>query len=306
MLPQNKETPKEKEKLHPRNKHRERYNFPELIASCAELARYVKPNPYKDLSIDFFDPQAVKVLNKALLKHFYSIEYWDIPGQYLCPPIPGRADYIHYVADLLAEGNNSKIPEGNTIACLDIGTGANCIYPIIGNREYGWRFIASDIDAQALSNASKIISANPGLGEQVELRQQHNPIEIFRGIIQKEDRFDITICNPPFHSSFAEAQAGTIRKLSNLKRKKIKSPSLNFGGKSNELWCPGGEVGFVQNMIRESKEFAHQCKWFSTLISKSANLNSTYYYLNQVVAKEIKTINMGQGNKISRIVAWRF
>ena len=138
---------KEKPQLHPRNKHRGRYDFEKLTESNPELAPYVKLNPHNDLSIDFFNPDAVKMLNKALLKQYYDIANWDIPSHYLCPPIPGRADYIHHIADLLGSCNKGNIPSGNKIKCLDIGVGANCIYPLIGNKEYGWSFIGCDIDA---------------------------------------------------------------------------------------------------------------------------------------------------------------
>ena len=81
---------------------------------------------------------------------------------------------------------------------------------------------------------------------------------------------------------------------------------LNFGGKNNELWTKGGERQFIKNMIQESKDFAKSVKWFSTLVSKKANLNAIYDALQKVKAKEVKTIPMGQGQKISRIVAWTF
>ncbi|MBC7494605.1 MAG: RlmF-related methyltransferase, partial [Flavobacterium sp.] len=129
MLDKKKEHPKEKTRLHVRNKHRERYNLKALIESVPELAQYVSLNIYNDESIDFFNPEAVKALNKALLKHHYQIDHWNIPPNYLCPPIPGRADYIHYIADLLCGSNYGKIPKGNLVTCLDIGVGANCVYP---------------------------------------------------------------------------------------------------------------------------------------------------------------------------------
>lgn len=97
--------PQQKSGLHPRNRHRSRYDFPALIASCPALAPFVKPNAWGDVSVDFADPAAVKMLNRALLQHFYGIEHWDIPADYLCPPIPGRADYLHHLADLLATSN---------------------------------------------------------------------------------------------------------------------------------------------------------------------------------------------------------
>ncbi|PKP36011.1 MAG: 23S rRNA (adenine(1618)-N(6))-methyltransferase RlmF [Bacteroidetes bacterium HGW-Bacteroidetes-15] len=310
MLRQKKVHPKEKSGLHPRNKHRERYNFKLLIASCPELAEFVALNNYDDESIDFFNPEAVKMLNKALLKHYYGIENWDIPKNYLCPPVPGRADYIHHVADLLSRSiiNNKKgeIPTGSYINCLDIGVGANCIYPIIGNKEYGWSFIGSDIDPIAIESSSKIVETNPPLKKMIELRLQTNKDDVFRGIIHDNELFDLTICNPPFHTSFAESQSVAVRKLQNLKHKKINKPILNFGGQNTELWCEGGEEKFVENMIFQSKQFATSCFWFTTLISKQTNLKNAYKALKGVDAVKVETIPMSQGNKISRIVAWTF
>ncbi len=306
MLPKKREHPKEKTQLHPRNKHRERYDFRQLIESCPELARFVKVNIYDDQTIDFFDPLAVKMLNKSLLIHYYGINNWDIPPDYLCPPIPGRADYIHYMADLLGSKNKGCIPTGENIKCIDTGTGANCVYPIIGNREYGWSFIGSDIDPVAIQSAGKIIEANSLLKGKIELRVQQNPADIFRGIIQNNEHFDLAICNPPFHTSLAEAKAGTLRKLSNLKNKKISRPTLNFGGQSYELWCDGGEEKFVGTMINQSKQFSDSCFWFSTLISKESSLRSVYESLRKAQALEVKIIPIGQGNKTGRIAAWTF
>ena len=302
-----KKQPLQKLELHPRNKHRERYDFKQLIESCADLKPFVRKNSYNDDSIDFANADAVKILNKALLKHFYNIENWNIPQGYLCPPIPGRADYIHHIADLLASKNkNGKIPIGNNIKCLDIGVGANCVYPIIGNHEYNWLFVGADIDAMAIENAKQIIESNSFLIDKIELRFQQNPKNIFTGIIKENEQFDVTICNPPFHASFQEAQAGTLRKLNNLNHKKMLKVTLNFGGKSTELWCEGGEATFIKTMILQSKEFANSCFWFSSLVSKESNLKSIYLELKKAEAVEVKTIPMAQGNKVSRIVAWTF
>ena len=306
MLQKKREHPKEKSRLHPRNKHRERYDFRQLIESCPELGQYVRLNTWDDESIDFSDPAAVKMLNKALLKRHYDIENWDIPPGYLCPPIPGRADYIHHIADLLCSKNFGKIPTGNRITCLDIGVGANCVYPIIGIKEYGWSFIGADSDPVAIESASQIIASNPLLGGKVELRLQKQPNDIFFGMVQPGELFDLTICNPPFHASLAEAQSGTLRKLNNLNPEKTASPILNFGGQHGELWCKGGEQKFVCDMIRQSKFFSASCFWFSTSVSKQSHLKSFYEALKSAEAVEVKTIQMGQGNKSGRIVAWTF
>lgn len=300
--------PAEKTGLHPRNKHRGRYDFDQLIQASPALARFVKLNVYGDASIDFANSQAVKALNGALLKQFYNISEWDIPAQYLCPPIPGRADYLHYIADLLAASNSGLIPQGDSVRVLDIGVGANVIYPLIGSREYDWSFVGVDVDSVALENARHILAANSDLQTAIELRLQTSSSSIFKGVVGQDDRFDLTMCNPPFHASIQEARAGTERKWQNLGKShsSAKAPALNFGGQAAELYCTGGEEGFVNRMVNESKQIATQCLWFTTLISKAASLPSVYRALKNVNAVQVKTIDMAQGQKKSRIVAWTF
>lgn len=297
-----------KNNLHLRNLHRSRYDFELLISNCPELKTHVFINIHGIETIDFSNPDSVKVLNKSLLQTYYDIQNWDIPKNYLCPPIPGRADYIHYLADLLAEANNGNIPLGSYVLGLDIGTGANCIYPILGNGIYDWCFVGTDIDEIAIKNCAKIIEENPKLTEAISLQQQTESRFIFKNIITPEDRFTFTMCNPPFHASAEEANKTTTRKVANLnpKEKKITNPVLNFGGHNAELWCNGGEIGFITQMIYESAKYAMQCQWFTTLVSKRDNLSSIYKTLNKVNAASIKTIDMAQGQKTSRIVAWTF
>ena len=296
----------EKSTLHPRNKHRSRYDFKALIEASNELSAFVHINKYGDESIDFANPKAVKSLNQALLKHFYQIEHWDIPEGYLCPPIPGRADYVHYAADLLASCHDQVIPTGKKVKVLDIGVGANCVYPIIGHQEYGWSFVGSEIDEIAAQSAKNIINVNPTLKGAIDIRMQPNKSEIFKHIINKEERFDLTICNPPFHASANEANASSQRKVRNLGKSNYTQPILNFGGQGSELWTAGGELTFVGKMIEESKLFKNQCFWFTSLISKSENLPAIYAMLDRAGTAETRTNDMVTGNKVTRIVAWTF
>ena len=246
------------------------------------------------------------MLNKAILIQDYGLSYWDIPEGYLCPPIPGRADYIHHVADLLASSNQGRIPKGQDVRVLDIGVGANAVYPIIGWREYGWSFVGTDTDEKALASAQKIIDENDFPEGAMELRFQPHTGRFFRGIIHGGEQFDLSICNPPFHASFAEAEKATTRKLKNLKAQKNPPLIHNFGGQSGELWYPGGEIAFIKSMIQESKHYPFVIKWFTTLVSKQSNLRTVYKLLKSVRAKEVTTLKMGQGQKQSRVVCWRY
>ncbi|MBC7524267.1 MAG: 23S rRNA (adenine(1618)-N(6))-methyltransferase RlmF [Flavobacterium sp.] len=301
-----KKTILEKTNLHPRNQHRLRYDFELLTQSFPDLKDFIFTNQHGIETIDFSNPDAVKALNKSLLVTYYDIKNWDIPTYYLCPPIPGRADYIHHIADLLALTNNNIIPKTENVVGLDIGIGANCIYPILGNSIYNWSFVGNDIDIKAIENCSKIIEENPRLIDAISLQQQLNSRFIFKDIILTEDKFAFTICNPPFHSSIEEATKNAVRKINNLENTRVSKPVLNFGGQNSELWCEGGELGFITQMIFESAKYPKQVLWFTTLVSKKSHLSSIYKTLNKVNVVEIKTIEMAHGQKTSRIVAWTF
>ena len=292
-------------KLHAANLHQGNYDFKALCECSAPLKPYLSKNPKGLLTINFSDANAVLALNQALLKFFYDVDFWQIPQGYLCPPIPGRADYIHYLADLLAKDNNGNVPRGKQIKVLDIGVGANCIYPIIGSQCYGWSFIGSDIDTVALKTAGLIVQSNAKLKPFIKLRLQKNRSSIFEGIIKKGEKFALTLCNPPFHASMQAALAGSQRKINNLNKQKTEV-TLNFGGQENELVCAGGELAFLKQMCIESKNYAQQVEWFSSLVSKSENISPLKKLLEKSGVKQIEVIKMSQGQKISRLIAWHF
>ena len=318
MLDKSKRTPQiapTKDNLHKHNLHQGSYDFSRLQKVYAPLTHFIIKNTFTQQdTINFSDNKAVKALNFALLKTYYQIEQWDIPPGYLCPPIPGRIDYIHYLNDLLATTSILTPTQSKHINVLDIGTGASCIYPILGQRVYGWHFTASDIDPSSIKVAKEIIKANKGLNKTIDCRLQRNSAHIFTDIIQPDDFYHLTLCNPPFHQSLEEAERGNTRKWENLNKHKNSAANkvvkhnthLNFGGQKAELWCPGGELAFIRTMIKESKQYQKQVLWFTCLVSKKDNLNKIKLSLKKANVKEVRIINMAQGHKISRFVAWRF
>lgn len=300
--------------MHPSNPHINGYDMQALAQAVPELEAVLQVSKHGRTTIDFSNPRAVKLLNKALLVHHYGLLAWDIPEGYLCPPIPGRVDYLCHLQEFCLQHGFFQRKK-NSIKGLDIGTGANLIYPLLANRLFNWHMVASDIDSGALKSAQSNIANNQKLGLDIELRKQDASHCIFKGIIQAGDYFDVTVCNPPFHESEDAALAGSVRKNQNLNRNKQKRHSniahiqqkqqLNFAGQSNELWCSGGEKRFVHNMIMESKDYGHQVGCFTCLVSKKENLSSLKRSLNKVQA-EFDVVEMQQGNKISRFIAWWF
>jgi len=305
-----------KQNLHPRNRHNNGYDFLALCQTSPTLKPFVHTNKYQNLSIDFANANAVKALNQALLAHHYHVNQWDIPQGYLCPPIPGRVDYIHYLADLLSATLTVPLADQKAnISVLDIGTGASCIYPILGQREYQWQFTCTDIDPVAVKVAQKNISCDKQLKKSISCQLQADIAHIFSGVVHEDDKFELTMCNPPFHRSLADASKGSTRKIKNLAANK-KNPNkvistsdpapLNFGGQNAELWCPGGELGFIRNMIKESKVIRNQVLWFTCLVSKKDHLSKLKLSLKKANVKQVKVVDMAQGQKISRFIAWSF
>jgi len=297
--------------LHKKNRHKQGYNFSVLIKANPALSKFIIKNKYNNQdTIDFANPLAVKELNFSLLKSSYKVNFWNIPDGYLCPPIPGRVDYIHHLNDLLIT-TPSKLRETHSpISVLDIGTGASCIYPILGQREYNWSFVATDIDPVSIKVAEQIIKADKKLNRNISCRLQQNSEQIFKGIIKEDEFYHLSLCNPPFHKSLAEASQGTIRKWKNLNKApshaKSTEKTLNFGGQKAELWCPGGELAFIGKMIKESKAYKKQVLWFTCLVSKKEHISKLKLSLKKSQASHIKVIDMAQGQKISRFIAWSF
>ncbi|MCK0156751.1 23S rRNA (adenine(1618)-N(6))-methyltransferase RlmF [Cellulophaga sp. F20128] len=284
--------------MHIRNIHNNPYPFKELCSANPLLKNFVFVNNHNTSTLDFSNQQAVLELNRALLKWYYKVDLWSIPKGYLCPPIPGRADYIHHIADILKEGQLEKPIKG-----LDIGVGANCIYPILGSQIYNWKMVGCDIDTQAVASAKQNVSNNVKLKTEIDIRQQGDKANIFEGIIRTDEYFSFTMCNPPFHASEAEANKGTIRKLKNLGIPINRE--LNFGGMANELWCNGGEALFLKRMIKESVSFKNRVHYFTSLVSKSEHLPKLEKQLTKLKATYF-TVPMAQGHKKSRILVWKF
>lgn len=294
--------------MHPKNRYSSPHDFPALARIVPDLRNQFVTTPDGRISLDFTQPQTVRLLNKALLLRDFGLKHWDIPPGNLCPGVPGRLDYVHVIADLLnnKKGARTQVQrkvEKQGIVGLDVGTGASLIYPILGVKEYAWRFVGTDVDESSLKVAAAIAKFNPGLSKSIIIRKQPDKRAIFRNVILPHESFAFTMCNPPFFDSPEEAGNAARRKWEKLGQ--ADSPTLNFGGQANELWTPGGEPDFLRRMIHESVEFATQVGWFTTLVSKKGYLKIAEIEFSRYGITEWEVINIGQGGKKRRILAWR-
>ncbi|MEL7119460.1 MAG: 23S rRNA (adenine(1618)-N(6))-methyltransferase RlmF [Bacteroidota bacterium] len=291
--------------LHKRNLHQSGYDFDALKKAYPDLEQHIILSKAGKETVDFSKSNSVLSLNQALLKHHYKIEFWDLPKNYLCPPIPGRADYIHYVADLLAKSFEGDVPVGKHVKALDIGVGANCIYPILGHKLYEWSFVGVDVDPIAVRSSKAIAEIN-GLKTKIEIRKQLREDRFFDNVIKENEEFALTICNPPFFKSEKEAEKVNVQKWSKLKKQKVHQANRNFSGQRTELSYPGGEQTFIARMIQESRKFKTQCLWFTTLVSKKEHLDYLLKGLEKAKVVEHEIIEMRHGQKYSRILAWTY
>lgn len=291
--------------MHPNNLHQDPYPFPELIEAYPPLKAFVFTGEHGHHTIDFSNYEGVYSLNKAILLHQYGLKDYDVPAGYLCPPVPGRVDYLHHIADLIQQDTLAAPIKG-----LDIGTGANAIYSLLGHAVYNWHMIGADISETAVAAAKNNVLLSGFPEGKIEIRQQKDNALIFEGIIAKDEYYHFSMCNPPFHASEKEAGKAAFSKLKNLHNAhkemfQNKDVPLNFGGQANELWCNGGEALFIKRMIKQSLSFKNQVGWFTTLVSQKEHLAKIYKQLDKAKATHT-TLQMAHGNKKSRIVAWTF
>lgn len=285
--------------LHKSSLHNKKYDFNSLVKTHQALNPHVFVNEYQTQTIDFSNPEAVKALNTALLATHYDVKFWEFPDENLCPPIPSRADYMHHLADVLRRSHLDT-----EVNVLDVGTGATCIYPLLGHAIYNWNFVGTDIDKKSLHIAQKIIDNN-NLGAVIKLRLQPDYQHILKGIIKTSDKFSASVCNPPFYKSQADAFEATKTKLKGLGKEGDKVVR-NFSGTPTELCYAGGEKAFLHNYLYESSQYKQQCFWFTSLVSNVNHVESMKASLKKLGATEFQVVDMIQGNKVSRIVAWSF
>lgn len=290
--------------MHAHNPYHGRYDLKKLSGHDAMLQQHIVFNPNGEETIDFGSSSAVYELNKAILLADFNLEEYHLPLGYLIPPIPGRLDYLLHLRDFLKDKLN--ITGDRQLRGLDIGTGANGIYCILGAQHFKWKMVGSESDVRAVEIARTNVERTKALKDLIAIRHQVNKGFLFKNIIQTDELFDFTVCNPPFHSSKEEALKSALRKRTKLEGSYDKEDlALNFEGQANELWCNGGEALFIKRLIKESIQFKDRVRVFSSLVSKADNLPRIEKQLTKSKA-DYDIIPMSQGQKKSRMVVWWF
>ena len=263
-----------------------------LIQEFPELKKYIikEGNKNKDqFNFDWSNNELSLLMTKSILNYYFNIKYYDIPKGYLIPPVPSRLNYINFINILL---NKFNIPKNEDILGIDIGTGANIIYPLIGNSLYNWKFICSEINLCAYENADNILSKN-NLKEKILLLKQNNKNNIFIGILNQEKKYIFSMCNPPYYDYENEI------KIEDKKR----DSEYNF----DEVYYKQGEYGFFLRYFEESICYKKNIFINTILIGKKINAEKIYDIISEnkeIKNKDIKKIKTG--SNVRYILYWSF
>lgn len=311
-------------RMHPANCYAdEEPDFAALASRHPALAQHVHIRQDGSGAVNFANADASRAVTAALLAEHYGVAWSVAPGQ-LIPPVPGRANYIAWLADLLALSS----PPGQVVG-LDIGCGANLIYPLLGAAQHGWRFVGADITDVANAGAHANLAANPHLAPLIEVRDVREqpadaangtaaaavaadsgrmqgpaasnaampdgsdafPNSVLRPAMRPGERFAFCMTNPPFFESIE--QAGL-------------NPQTAHMGTAEEMVCPGGEAAFVGAMVADSLLLRDRIHWYTAMLGRKASLKALRTALYRHRPTALRTTEFAQGRTSRWGLAWSF
>ncbi|RQM13306.1 hypothetical protein DD237_005495 [Peronospora effusa] len=290
---------------HDRNRYKK--NPPDFYALGQQYAKFKQYLYNVDdfncrASLSWDDPFAVRELTKTLLLHDFGLQ-WDIPINRLCPPLPNRLNYLHWIEDLLSQAPGSRLTtqeqeqkapalDKEVVSGIDVGTGANCIYALLGATMNKWKFIATEIDAESYACAKENVARNH-LETLITVKRTQTNKLLLEPLQDEplERKFHFVMCNPPFFDDMDEADT---------------NPASSCMGSANEMVFPGGEVAFIGNMIVESVDLQNRVLWFTSMIGKKASLRKLLALLRKNQVRNTRTTEFFQGRTKRWGIAWTF
>lgn len=282
--------------MHPRNRYKDKPpDFSYLASKYKEFQQHVHTNLTGKVSLNFKEPEAVRALTCTLLKEDFGLTI-DIPLERLIPTVPLRLNYIHWVEDLIGCGTNKN----KLIRGIDIGTGASCIYPLLGATMNGWFFLATEVDDMCFSYATKNVEQNnlSDLIKVVKVPQKTLLMDALKE--ESEIVYDFCMCNPPFFANQMEAQGVNSRNPS-----RPPPSSINTGG-ITEIMAEGGELEFVKRIIHDSLQLKKRLRWYSCMLGKKCSLVPLKEELQQQGVPKVTHTEFCQGRTMRWALAWSF
>eukprot|EP00937_MAST-01D_sp_MAST-1D-sp2_P003507 g3507.t1 len=273
--------------MHPRNRyHAAPPDFAALAAAYPDtFGRFVVTDVRGRSRVNFGDEAALRALTQVLLRHDFGLD-WELPAGHLCPPVPNRLNYLHWVEDLLVAEGQSVGSDGS-VRALDIGTGASAVFPLLGTAMHAhWCFVGTDVDAQSLAHARLLLQRNR-LEDRIDLcvvragdaplllpPPPHSDADADADANSNADAggdgdadadadagtsaaqhaaragsfdFDFCVCNPPFFDDESDAA-----RLSDRIGARADGGVAGASATKSERLAEGGEVGFVARLVDAS------------------------------------------------------
>jgi len=285
-------------RMHPRNRYfRRKPDFAALAAQFADFAAIVVTDSRGRVHVDWKDPACSVALTRALLRADYGLK-WELPRGFLCPPVPQRVNYVHWIEDLLAGTIETAIKSAHAVRIpdeatgLDVGVGASAIYPLLAlSLHPNWKMIGTDINEEALRSARANVESN-GLQAKIRLELVGSDSVLLETVRKQSDVIDFCMCNPPFFAAEEDA-----RKASHYR---------SCDAKVQELVTPGGEQAFVSRMIADSQVLRHRVRWYTTMVGHKSSLTAAMAEIKSCGASLVRSTTFFQGKTIRWAVAWSF
>ena len=295
----------------------DRVDFEVLAQHDAAFRQHLTHDAHGKPRIDWNKPEALKALTAATLHYRFQIR-WDIPLGTLCPPVPNRAAYLRWIDRLLQI--SPRPPKAGPVRGIDIGTGASCIYPLLGTAMFGYHFLATDTNAQSLEWAQKNIASNKW-EDRIATRLQSQSGDILAGLLGEGDRYDFVVCNPPFFD-YAEAPEPAPPAAAGAEPPDT-DPMPLAGGcgtgnpcaprrdrttllQRNEHATEGGEVAFVGRMITESAQLQDRITWYTTMLGRKQSLTALRARLQADRSVSIRCTTICHGKTTRWLLGWTY
>lgn len=278
--------------MHPRNIYKTPPNFKELALQFPEFRKHIKLDISGKVTFDFKDPDSLRALCKTLLKKDFNLDV-EIPKTKLVPTIPLRLNYILWIEDLLEFLHRSQGIKG-----IDIGTGASCIYPLLAAKKNGWHMLATEADQDSFQYAQTNVKKN-NLQDLITVTHVTDD-SLLTGHIQNED-YDFCMCNPPFFASTQELHPFFKSRNPNRPR-----PKNAFVANVNEVVAKGGEVEFINKIIKESQVLKTRIKLYTTMVGQKSDLPALKKLLRDAGVHSFKEAEFCQGNTTRWGLAWTY
>uniref|UniRef100_A0A8C6SIX6 U6 small nuclear RNA (adenine-(43)-N(6))-methyltransferase n=1 Tax=Neogobius melanostomus TaxID=47308 RepID=A0A8C6SIX6_9GOBI len=279
--------------MHPRNRYKDKPpDFAYLASKYPEFQQHVQTSLVGRPVVNFKEPEAVRALTCTLLKEDFGLTI-EIPLERLIPTVPLRLNYIHWVEDLI--DGQKQLRRG-----IDIGTGASCIYPLLGATMNGWYFLATEVDDICFDYAKKNVEQNnmSDLIKVVKVPQKTLLMDALKE--ETEIVYDFCMCNPPFFANQMEAKGVNSRNS-----RRPPPSSVNTGGVT-EIMAEGGELEFVKRIIHDSLQLKKRLRWYSCMLGKKCSLAPLKEELRKQGVPKVTYTEFCQGRTMRWALAWSF